>query len=73
MRLNQILTEVAVMSSWIEDLEYEDDEIIMTLNSGRMYSIAGVPEGMYREWLEADSKGKYWHSDIRDFYRTNRI
>ena len=74
MRLYQ-LNEVAVNSSWIADLEYDGDygDVIMTLNSGRTYQVAGVPEGMFEEWVLADSKGKFWHSDIRDHYRTTRI
>jgi hypothetical protein len=69
------LNEVAVNSSWIEDLEYDGDfgDVIMTLNSGRTYQISGVPEGMFEEWVMADSKGKFWHSDIVGHYRTTRI
>jgi hypothetical protein len=72
---NMPLNEVAVNSSWIEDLEYDGDfgDVIMTLNSGRMYQVSGVPEGMFEEWVLADSKGKFWHSDIAGHYRTTRI
>jgi hypothetical protein len=74
MKLIEIqLNEIGVMSSWIEDLEYVDDMVVMTLNSGRAYRILGFPEGMFRQWIKASSKGKYWHSDVRGNYRVSRI
>lgn len=75
MRLTDIkmLNEVAVVSSWIEDLEMDHNVVFMTLNSGNQYRILGVPEDVYLEWIEAPSKGKFWHSDIRGNYRVSRI
>lgn len=75
MRLFEIkqIDEVSVMSSWIADLSYKGDSVIMTLMNGRTYRVGGVPEGMYRQWVKAPSKGKFWHSDIRGNYRASRI
>jgi len=74
MRLVEIqLDEVEVMSSWIDELEYDEGDVIMTLLSGRQYRIQDVPEGMFRQWIDAPSKGKFWHSDIRDFYYTSSL
>lgn len=74
MRLNEIqLDELSVFSSWIADLDYREGAVLMKLNNGRTYSITGVPEGMYRQWVRSPSKGKYWHSDIRGNYRATRI
>ena len=74
MKLSEIqLDEIGVLSSWIQDLDYANNSVIMTLNNGRRYRILGVPEGMFRQWVKAPSKGKYWHSDIRGNYRASRI
>mgnify|MGYP000005478822 FL=1 len=77
MRLNEInemqIDEISVMSSWIADLDYEEGAVNLTLNNGRRYRVLGVPEGMFRQWVKAPSKGKYWHSDIRGNYRVSRI
>ena len=61
MRLNELndiqIDEVSVFSSWIADLNYQEGAVIMTLNNGRSYRILGVPEGMFRQWVKAPSKG----------------
>lgn len=74
MRIDELqLDEVKVMSSWIADLEYDRGVTFMTLLSGRRYRILGIPEGVFRQWVNAPSKGKFWHSHIRGNYRTTRI
>lgn len=74
MKLSEIqLDEIGVMSSWIADLNYVDNMVVMTLNNGRTYRILGLPEGMFRQWMKASSKGKYWHSDVRGNYRVSRV
>lgn len=76
MRLDEIepIAEVGVISSWIQDLDYAGPNVvIMTLNSGRRYRVLGVSEGVFRQWINAPSKGKYWHSNIRGNYRVSRI
>lgn len=68
--------EVAVDSSWIEDIDLDQDDdgnVIMTLLSGRMYKLFGVPQELYDEWLDAESKGKFWHEYMAGQYNTTRI
>jgi len=67
------IDEVGVMSSWIADLSYENDSVIMTLNNGRTYRILGIPKGTFRQWIRASSKGKFWHSNLRGHYRVSEI
>ena len=33
--------------------------------SGRIYQYFDVPEGIYKAFLDSDSKGKYFNADIR--------
>lgn len=73
MRLVQVLNEVEVISSWIAELEWDDDGVIMILNSGREYKVHDVDFETFEEWVKAPSKGKFWHSDIRDMYIVTRI
>lgn len=75
MRLDELemIAEVNVISSWIEDLEYEDDSVVMTLISGRQYRIHDIDYEIYEEWMKSMSKGKFWHSDIKDFFNVVRI
>lgn len=74
MKFNEVrmLTESAVFSSWIEDLEYDGGNTIMTLLSGIQYVVHNVPDDVHEEWLEASSKGKFWHSDIAGLYVVTR-
>lgn len=65
-----MLNEEMVFSSWIEELEYIDGDVVMTLLSGRSYTVYAVPEEIFDEWVTSPSKGKFWHSDIRGIYTT---
>jgi hypothetical protein len=71
----QILNEVSVNSSWIEDIDIEQDgnDVIMTLLSGRMYRLFDVPNDMFEMWTEAGSPGKFWHDFIAGRYNATRI
>lgn len=72
MRFNEVqiaVLEREVDSSWIADLHYTGQNILMTLNSGRTYTILNVPEVVYDAWVAAQSKGKFWHQNIKDTYR----
>jgi uncharacterized protein YlzI (FlbEa/FlbD family) len=75
MRLVEMrLDEVAVFSSWIDELEINPEgDVLMTLLSGRQYVVHEVGEDLYVEWLDADSKGKFWHGNIRDMYIVSRV
>lgn len=68
--LSEILNEVAVVSSWIEDLSYDDEtgSVWMTTLSGGQYEIPEVPYEVFEEWINADSKGKHWWESIKGFY-----
>ena len=59
--LMEILNEEGVISSWIEDLSYDEDSgsVWMTTLSGRSYEIPGMEYEDYQSWLDSDSKGKH--------------
>lgn len=67
-----ILNEVAVTSSWIDDLEMEDSDVIMTLLTGRQYRIHNFPDSLYDMWTEADSPGRFWHRFVTRRYLVTR-
>ena len=76
MRLSEIaLIEEPVMSSWIEDLTYDEANggTIMSLNNGNQYLVNGMSEDDFTFWLESDSKGKHWHAYIRDLHNVDRL
>jgi hypothetical protein len=63
-----ILNEVEVDSSWIEDVEMDGRDCIMTLLSGRQYRIKNFPETLHELWTEAGSPGKFWHKFVAGKY-----
>ena len=71
----EILNEVAVQSSWIDDVTLDDngEDVIMTLLSGRQYMLYGVPEELFDEWTIAPSPGKFWWEYMAGQYNTTRI
>ena len=76
MRFNEIkLVEDPVDSSWIEDLAYDEssDGVIMSLNNGNQYLVNNMSEDDFMFWLQSDSKGKHWHTYIRDLHNVDRL
>ena len=69
------LYETRVKSSWIMDLSKDDEEngVIMTLLSGRSYLVNNVPNIVFRRWVRAPSKGKFWHQKIRGNFWVDRL
>lgn len=75
MKIYQILNEVKVMSSWISDVRYNRKARLLTmiLNNGRAYLIDGISRHMFDRWKSAPSKGRFWHSHIKNKYNVRRI
>lgn len=73
--------EGLVKSSWIESLDYisEDDSetgepyVLLTTLRGTGYQIFDVPEKLFKRWIKAPSKGKFWHRNIARRYITLRV
>lgn len=42
--------------------------LTITFTSGGQYDYPNVPIDIIREWLEADSKGKFYNKEIRYVY-----
>ena len=60
----------AVESTTMRSVGYDQTEQILELEfqSGAVYHYLEVPLIIYRELLEAESKGRYFNSKIRDTY-----
>ena len=71
-----MLLETLVMSSWLQDISYygpnnylfPGEEVITfkTRKSSKTYFIRGLKKADFDKWLSQDSKGKYWHSAIKN-------
>jgi hypothetical protein len=70
-----IIKEQPVLSSWIADITLQRNErdVTMTLGNGKKYKVASVGRPVYTAWVNSDSKGKFWHSNIKRRHRVLRL
>jgi len=59
-----------VESSAIERIDYQSDrqQLFVTFTTGRRYVYFDVPAPIYRCFLTAESRGRYFNINIRDHY-----
>ena len=64
-----------VESAAITDISYDEraEKLFVRFNSGERYLYVGVPPTVHRSFAEADSKGRFFHQEIRDCYPYNRL
>jgi hypothetical protein len=67
------LHEEPVLSSWIADLELDNNNVIMTLGNGISYIVKEVGEDIYSKWIAASSKGRFWHEQVKTIYEVKRL
>lgn len=66
-------------SSNINSVMYngEESKLYLEFSSGRsgssIYEYLNVPEDVYNDFLDSDSKGKYVHNYIKGRYEYNKI
>ena len=64
-----------VASTAIHEIDYDADreKLLVRFVSGERYVYVGVPGEVHRSFVEADSKGRFFQSQIRDRYPFNRL
>ena len=66
---------VEVISSNIKAIGFDElkNELTVEFNSGSKYTYSSVPLSIYETFLEAESKGKFFHRNIRNVYSYSRV
>ena len=66
---------VLVESSNIQSIDYDPERNHLTINfhSGRSYRYEKVPQTVYDEFVNSESKGRYFNYYILGKYDTTRI
>lgn len=61
-------------SGLISEIDYDEatEELTLTLKGG-MYKYFDVPKQVFSDLLSADSAGKYFHSNIRGKFKTEKL
>jgi len=69
------LRRVDVVSSNIKSIGYDENDRILEIvfKGDRIYQYIGVPLVVYTSLMNAQSHGKYFHSNIKDKYETRRV
>ena len=69
------MERIPVSSSEIVDIGYDPSS--MTLEIGfkqeAVYQYFDVPESIYQGFLRADSKGRFFHANIKNHYRYTKL
>jgi hypothetical protein len=60
-------------SSAIEWIEYSDKGTRVLFHSGHEYIYEGIGLDVVKEWLKAESVGKYYHKHIKQVYPSRWI
>jgi hypothetical protein len=62
--------EITVQSSAMESIYYDRRRWTMkvTFNSGKTYEYGSVPPQKFREFMQSDSKGRFFSKEIRSVY-----
>lgn len=79
MKINMILNEKLVSSSWLKDVSYygrrnklfPGEEIITfkVHNNPKTYIVRGLTRHDYVMWIKSPSKGKFYHAIKKKFNR----
>ncbi len=69
------MKRIPVLSSNLVSVGYEasTSTLEVEFHSGSIYQYSGVPEREYQELLDAPSKGKHFHRNIRDRYPYTQV
>lgn len=55
-----------VESSTIKSIGYQDDDLYVEYKHGQTYRYSKVPKNLYESLLNAESKGRYLNTEIKN-------
>ena len=69
------MNKLNVESSNVKSVGYDDRAQTLEVEfvSGRVYQYYGVPEHMHGQFMQASSKGTFFHTYIKDRYPYSRV
>jgi hypothetical protein len=69
------MDRILVNSSTIVDIGYDDSSMTLELGfkQGAVYQYFDVPDAVYQELMRADSKGTFFHANIKNNYRYTKL
>ena len=69
------MERISVNSSNISSVGYDANSQTLEIEfiNGGVYQYSGVPESVYEGMMGADSKGKYFHANIKNTYPFSKL
>lgn len=67
-RVQNSVFECVLDASFIKTVAYRDEQLFVTMENGT-YCYYNVPESVFIEFLDAPSKGKFFHEKIVEKYQ----
>lgn len=69
------MDRIPVSSSDLKSVGYDQENQILEVefHSGGIYQYFNVPQRVYQALMEASSHGKYFHRNVKDHYRYEKI
>ena len=66
---------IDVSSTNLSRVRYDESSLTLEIEfqGGRVYQYFDVPKHIFEELLRADSKGKFFHAQIKGHYRYARV
>jgi hypothetical protein len=61
------------VSSNVQDVKRECDDLVVTFKNGSRYRYHGVPDDVYVEYQKAESKGTFISRNLRGRFRTQKL
>lgn len=69
------MERIPVTSSNMTSAGYEPTALLMEIefNNGAIYQYSGVPQDVYDGFMDAASKGQYFHANIKNSYSCQKL
>ncbi len=64
---------IEVSSSDIYSVGYENGTLYICFNKGGIYAYYGVPQNVYLGLMQASSKGRFFHQNIKKNYKYEKL
>lgn len=64
--------KIKVNSSAINSIDYKNDNLFITFNSGRTYRYLNVEKSLVKDFIKADSIGKFFNQKIKNNYTAEK-
>ncbi len=62
-----------IKSSNLKSAEWQDETLTVEFQKGGIYKYYNLPEDVYLSLLRSQSKGKFFHQNIVNRYKTERV